>query len=194
MVPLARIYTRSGDSGQTSLGDGSRVDKTCGRVVAMGTVDELNSQLGVAICCVESNSLRQVLSRLQQQLFDLGADLCCPVPAADTEDRCPRIASDHVGWLEQQIDAVTEELSPVDSFVLPGGTKLAAALHMARAVCRRAETACLVLQHEEPERVNSMVSVFLNRLSDLLFALGRQANRNGADDVLWTPGSAADES
>lgn len=194
MVRLDRIYTRSGDTGQTSLGDGSRVDKTSPRLVAMGSVDELNSHLGLAVSLSEQQPLRDLLLQIQQLLFDLGADLCTPVPTDSSADSCPRITEAHTQWLEKHIDSVTASLEPLNSFVLPGGHSSAAALHLARAVCRRAELQFYGLQQsEDAGSLNPAVSVFLNRLSDLLFVLARQANRNGMDDILWTPGSTETE-
>ena len=191
MVRLDRIYTRSGDTGQTALGDGSRIDKTSQRIVAMGAVDEINCHLGSAVSLVEDAELRRVLNRIQQLLFDLGADLCSPLPDDQKADRCPRITDHHVLWLESQIDAATAQLAPLNSFVLPGGRPVAAALHLARSVCRRAELEFLrLIESGESATVNRQVGVFLNRLSDLLFVLARCANGNGEYDVLWMPGSA----
>lgn len=194
MVRLDRIYTRSGDAGQTSLGDGSRVNKTAPRLEVMGTVDEVNSHLGLAVCSTDSDSLRTLLERLQQLLFDLGADLCCPLPTDPADDKCPRIDPKHVLWLEQQIDLVTEQLQPLTSFVLPGGSQTAAALHVARSVCRRAERDFQhLLVSDEANQVNVNVGTVLNRLSDLFFVLARQANNNGTDDVQWVPGSTLED-
>ncbi|MEO2032335.1 MAG: cob(I)yrinic acid a,c-diamide adenosyltransferase [Planctomycetaceae bacterium] len=191
MVRLDRIYTRSGDAGQTSLGDGSRTDKTSQRIAAMGAVDEINCHLGTAVSLIKDGELRQVLNRSQQLLFDLGADLCSPLPSDRTADCCPRMADHHVRWLESQIDAATNQLAPLTSFVLPGGRPVAAALHLARSVCRRAELDFLrIIESGESATTNRQVGVVLNRLSDLLFVLARRANGNGEDDVLWTPGSA----
>lgn len=192
MVRLDRIYTRSGDTGRTSLGDGSRIDKTSQRIVAMGAVDEINCHLGTAVSLVQDAELRQLLNRIQQLLFDLGADLCSPLPDDQTADRCPRIADHHVLWLESRIDAATEQLGPLTSFILPGGRPVAAALHLARSVCRRAELEFLrLIESGDSENSNRQVGVFLNRLSDLLFVLARRVNGNGEYDVLWMPGSAA---
>ncbi len=188
MVRLDRIYTRSGDSGKTSLADGTRVSKLDERIVAGGSVDELNSLIGVAIACDEQRSVCDLLEMIQQRLFDLGADISCPwhPDTAPAEDRCLRTDEQHVTWLESQIDLVIERLEPLTSFVLPGGTQLAAALHTARSVCRRAERAVLRLQLAQT--INPQIAVYLNRLSDLLFVLARAANDNGRTDVLWKPG------
>lgn len=194
MVRLDRIYTRTGDTGQTSLGDGSRVDKTSPRLAAMGAVDEVNCHLGLAVCAIESDSLRAVLNQVQQLLFDVGADLCTPLPPSTAADSCPRISDTHTSWLEKHIDVASGQLEPLNSFILPGGRPAAASLHLARAVCRRAELECrTLLQVSEPATVNGEVAVFLNRLSDLLFVLARQANDNGTSDVLWKPGSTVSE-
>jgi cob(I)alamin adenosyltransferase len=168
-VRLTRIYTGGGDKGETSLGDGSRVSKLDPRVAAMGEVDELNSLLGVA----------GGLDRIQNELFDLGADLS--VPYAGNEDRL-RITAAVVGRLEEEIDEANETLPELKSFVLPGGNERAARLFLARAVCRRAERAVLAVADTNP-----LVTVYLNRLSDLLFVLARAAN--GGEEPLWKPGS-----
>jgi cob(I)alamin adenosyltransferase len=165
-VRLTRIYTRGGDAGETSLGDGSRVPKTDARVVAMGDVDELNSVLGWA----DSG-----LDRIQNELFDLGADLA--VPAGEGL----RIEQSYIDRLEAEIDEANAALEPLKSFVLPGGTESASRLFLARAVCRRAERSVLAV-----EGANPLAAVYLNRLSDLLFVLARAAN--GGDEVLWKPG------
>jgi cob(I)alamin adenosyltransferase len=172
-VRLTRIYTRGGDKGETSLGDGSRVSKLDPRVAAMGDVDELNSLLGLA----------GGLDRVQNELFDVGADLSVPFVAGDERLRITEAA---VNRLEQEIDAVNEALPALKSFVLPGGDERAAWLFLARAVCRRAERALLAV----PD-VNPLAAVYVNRLSDLLFVLARAANAEaGAEEPLWRPGSA----
>lgn len=185
MVYLNRIYTRSGDTGETSLGDLTRVPKTHPRIIAYGSVDELNSVIGIARATGLNNEMERWLGIVQNDLFDLGADLCVP-ESASTESPPLRVTSEQVTRLEQWIDSVTERLSPLTSFVLPGGTPAAAALHQARTVCRRAEIAVLQLTESEP--VNDRVAVYLNRLSDLLFVLARAGNNNGQGDVLWVPG------
>jgi cob(I)alamin adenosyltransferase len=187
MVHLDRIYTRGGDRGQTSLGDGQRVSKLHPRIEAGGTVDELNCAIGVAGAAMPPESLRPVLAALQQFLFDLGADLCVPLPEPGGRDLLPaRISSQHVQQLEALIDRFNERLSPLNSFILPGGSPSAAALHLARAVCRRAERDLLRLM--QTETLNEWMLTALNRLSDLLFVLARTANDDGRADVLWRAG------
>jgi cob(I)alamin adenosyltransferase len=171
-VRLTRIYTRGGDEGETSLGDGSRVPKTHALVVAMGDVDELNSLVGWADAGLE---------RIQNELFDLGADLS--VPYADGDGKL-RVAQESVDRLEEEIDAANAGLEPLKSFVLPGGTERAARLFLARAVCRRAERAVLAVAGANP-----LAAVYLNRLSDLLFVLARAANAGG-EETLWKPGES----
>lgn len=192
MVRLDRIYTGAGDTGQTSLGDGSRVQKTAQRVVTMGAVDELNCHLGTAAALTTDKDLQQLLNRIQQLLFDLGGDLCSPLPVDRTSDQCPRIEHHHWQWLETEIDAANGRLDPLNSFILPGGRPTAAALHLARSVCRRSEVEFLrLVKTSRSLCANPEVGVFLNRLSDLLFVLARCANGDGEDDILWMPGSAA---
>lgn len=186
MVTLNKIYTRTGDSGQTGIGDGTRVSKLDPRIVAGGSVDETNCCIGVAAAQCTDASLKSLLLTLQQRLFDLGADLTSPWQPDDAEDLCPRMTLQHIEWLEQQIDRFNERLSALKSFVLPGGQPCAASLHLARSVCRRAELDTLRLQHDTS--LNPQIAVFLNRLSDLLFVLARDANDHGAMDVLWEPG------
>ena len=211
MVYLSRIYTRTGDQGETSLGDGTRVAKTHPRVVAYGCVDELNSTLGL----IRLNDLHDEIDRqlgvIQNDLFDIGADLCVPtrapspLPAIDdphsqgsdepgdaaagdaVEESALRVTSAQTQRLEEWIDQATGQLTPLKSFILPGGSPAAAALHHARTVCRRAEIDVLNLASHEA--VNPEVTVYLNRLSDLLFVLGRLANGGGEQDVLWVPGA-----
>ena len=177
-VNLTRIYTRLGDDGETHLGDMSRVPKTDPRIEAYGTVDELNAQLGVALT-LPGNPRAEWLKRIQNDLFDVGADLC--VPLDDNRERL-RLKPEQTAWLEQACDEVNEGLAPLKSFVLPGGTPPAAQLHVCRTVCRRAERrviACGDLAHDECVK-------YLNRLSDLLFILARAAN--GGEEPLWEPG------
>ena len=180
MVTLSKLYTKTGDGGLTRLGDGSQVPKTSARIVAYGCVDELNSVIGLARASGAEHD--DVLARVQNDLFDLGADLC--VPLAD-EERL-RVQPQQVLFLERQIDHLTRDLTPLRSFVLPGGRLPAAWLHLARTVCRRAERA--TWQLAEQERVGPPVCQYLNRLSDLLFAMARAANDGGEADVLWEPG------
>ncbi len=186
MVYLDRIYTKSGDQGQTSLGDGSRVPKTDSRIVAYGTVDELNSLIGVVVAAGPPEPVDAGLKHIQNDLFDVGADLCVPLtPGPEAEGRL-RVAPAQVTQLEQWIDAATEQLEPLRSFVLPGGTTASAHLHLARTVCRRAEIKILLLAETTP--INPQVTIYLNRLSDLLFVWARLCNDAGKSDVLWVPG------
>ena len=184
MVQLTRIYTRGGDKGQTSLGTGKRVLKHDPRVAAYGTVDEANAILGVARLNV-SPEIDQMLERVQNDLFDVGADLCTP-EQEDPPYPPLRVTAPQVDWLEQRIDALNQELKPLKSFVLPGGSPGSAYLHMARTVARRAEREITLLM--ETEAVNQEALRYLNRLSDLLFVLARYANDKGDGDVLWKPG------
>ena len=184
-VRLTKIYTRGGDAGETSLGDGSRVSKLDARIAAYGTVDELNAALGVVLAGECPESLRDVLARVQNELFDLGADLSVPL---EREDRL-RVTKALVDALETDCDRFNTGLPELRSFVLPGGTKAAAGLHVARTVCRRAERE--VLEAAGAHDVNPLVLVYLNRLSDLLFILSRAANaEEGREEPLWKPGSS----
>ncbi len=185
MVRLTRIYTKGGDGGETSLGDGSRVAKHDLRVAAYGTVDEANAVIGIARLHVDS-AVDDLLSRIQNDLFDLGADLCTPEGTTRGAGAL-RVVSEQVDWLEAQIDRVNEALSPLESFILPAGSPAAAHLHHARTVARRAERKVTALA--ETETVNIQAIAYLNRLSDLLFVLSRACNENGAADVLWVPGA-----
>lgn len=201
MVKLNRIYTRTGDDGTTGLGDGSRVPKTSPRVAAYGTVDEANA--GIGLCLVQPGvgelaGLGELLQSIQQDLFDVGGDLCIPVNAGRTpgptgkvrdESTALRTTPGQTARLEEQIDLWNERLTPLRSFVLPGGSPLAAALHVARTVARRAERDVISLIEAEPEATNPETVRYLNRLSDLLFVLARVANSDGRDDVLWIPGA-----
>lgn len=186
-VRLTRIYTRGGDAGETSLGDGSRVSKLDGRIAASGAVDELNSQLGLALAAPDlPASLRAPLQRIQNELFDVGADLS--VPYGGPDERL-RVTQPLVDGLEQLCDELNEPLPELKSFVLPGGSEAAARLHVARAVGRRAELAAL--SAASSVGVNPLAPVYLNRLADLLFILARAANAlGGIDEPLWRPGSA----
>jgi cob(I)alamin adenosyltransferase len=185
MVRLTRIYTRGGDRGETSLGDGTRVPKQALRVAAYGTVDEANSAIGLARLHVDAEA-DAMLGRVQNDLFDLGADLCTPEGGRRGAGAL-RVLAAQVERLEQEIDAMNAGLLPLDSFVLPGGSAAAAHLHFARTVVRRAER--LVCALSQKEAVNDEIRKYLNRLSDHLFVLGRRANVNGARDVLWVPGA-----
>ena len=188
MVYLNRIYTKSGDAGQTSLGNDTRVAKTDRRIIAYGGIDELNSFIGLAIAADVGEKTANRLRHIQNDLFDLGADLC--VPESNNSSGTPlRATAEQVETLERWIDEITESLSPLTSFVLPGGSPAAAHLHVARAVCRRVEIGVLELAAREP--INPHVAVYLNRLSDLLFVLARQCNDGGRADVLWVPGGDA---
>jgi len=185
VVKLTRIYTRGGDKGKTSLGDGSRVPKQSLRVEAFGTVDEANAAIGLARLHVAGGE-DAMLARIQNDLFDLGADLCTP-EGGERGAGALRVTAAQVKRLETEIDAMNAGLKPLDSFVLPGGTPAAAYLHLARTVTRRAER--LICALAAAERVNPEAVKYLNRLSDHLFVLGRRLNDNGAKDVLWRPGA-----
>lgn len=177
-VNLTRIYTRLGDDGETHLGDMSRVAKTHPRIDTYGTVDELNSQIGVVLTIADlPERFGAWLKRIQNDLFDVGADISVP---DDGSDRL-RVTSDQTSWLEQRCDEVNSELEPLKSFILPGGTQAAAHLHVCRTVCRRAERLAVSCEGISPEVIR-----YLNRLSDLLFILARSAN--GGDEPLWRPG------
>jgi cob(I)alamin adenosyltransferase len=185
-VRLTRIYTRGGDKGETSLGDGSRVPKLDCRIGAFGTVDELNAQLGVVLADDLPKGFRRLLERVQNELFDVGADLAVPYGAG--EGRL-RVTQDRIDELERACDDFNAELPELRSFVLPGGTEAAARLHVARTVCRRAERDALAASREV--EINPLVLVYLNRLSDLLFILARAANAAaGREEPLWTPGGS----
>src|SRR5436190_4916970 len=194
MVRLTRIYTRGGDKGETSLGDGSRVPKQALRVEAYGTVDEANAAIGLGRLHADPET-DAMLARIQNDLFDLGADLCTPEGGrrkAGGERKSGaggalRIVAAQVARLETEIDRMNAGLRPLDSFILPGGTPTAAYLHLARTVTRRAERLVCALAAEE--NVNPEAVKYLNRLSDNLFVLGRRVNDNGARDVLWQPGA-----
>jgi cob(I)alamin adenosyltransferase len=187
MVKLNRIYTRTGDDGTTGLSDGTRVRKDDLRIEAYGTVDELNSALGLAARALAGSPSfggvdpAALLPRIQNDLFDLGADLSTPGGG-----EALRILPAQVAALEQAIDAVNAGLQPLGSFVLPGGSAAAAWLHLGRTICRRAERHTIALAAREP--INPQAAVYLNRLSDLLFVLARAANDGGTGDVLWVPG------
>jgi cob(I)alamin adenosyltransferase len=185
MVLLTRIYTRGGDAGETSLGDGARVPKHALRVAAIGTVDEANAAVGLARLHAAGED-DAMLARIQHDLFDLGADLCTPEDGRRGAGAL-RIVAAQVERLEAEIDAMNERLAPLNSFVLPGGSPCAAYLHLARTVSRRAER--LVSELAAAEAVNPEALKYLNRLSDHLFVLSRHVNDDGAGDVLWQPGA-----
>lgn len=188
MVILSKIYTRTGDAGTSALGSGERRQKSDQRFEAIGTVDELNAVIGVARIDTEplGTELKAILARIQNDLFDLGADLATLDSEAKPERRRLRIVATQVERLESEIDGLNAALAPLTSFVLPGGTPAAAALHVCRTVARRAERTMVALAEVEP--VNPDAMRYINRLSDLLFVAARIANNNGADDVLWVPG------
>ncbi|HUF86537.1 MAG TPA: cob(I)yrinic acid a,c-diamide adenosyltransferase [Thermohalobaculum sp.] len=188
MVVLNRIYTRTGDRGETGLGDGSRVAKHAARVAAYGTVDETNAVIGLARLHA-GGEMDAALARIQNDLFDLGADLCRPPAEGEEAAEHPplRVSGPQVARLEREIDAMNQALKPLRSFVLPGGTPLAAQLHHARTVCRRAERLVVALAGAEP--VGGPALHYVNRLSDWLFVAARVANDDGAADVLWVPGA-----
>ncbi|MEO8243262.1 MAG: cob(I)yrinic acid a,c-diamide adenosyltransferase [bacterium] len=185
MVVLSKIYTRTGDKGETGLGDGTRVPKYDLRVASYGTVDETNATVGLARLQGEMDG---ALARISNDLFDLGADLCTPDMENDATAPYPRLRmiASQVDRLEAEIDAMNARLTPLRSFILPGGTPLAAQLHLCRTVCRRAERLVVELASQEP--VNPEAVRYLNRLSDWFFVAGRIANEDGARDVLWVPG------
>lgn len=188
MVVLNKIYTRTGDKGDTALGNGTRVPKYADRVEAYGTVDELNAALGVARLSAEGE-VDTMLSRIQNDLFDLGADLCRPEMEKDAEAEYPplRMTDAQVVRLETEIDAMNADLQPLRSFILPGGSALSAHLHVCRTVARRAER--LAVELASMESVNPAAVKYLNRLSDWFFVAARVANDNGKADVLWVPGA-----
>ena len=191
MVKLNKIYTRTGDDGTTGLVDGSRIAKDDPRMAAIGDVDELNSALGVAICEIADDALVQELRNVQNDLFDLGADLATPAETDDDfspSEMVLRIVPSQVERLESLIDAATAALDPLTSFILPGGTKAAAAIHLVRAVARRTERTCVAAGTEMA--LNPQALAYVNRLSDYLFVLGRMLNNGGKDDILWVPGGS----
>ena len=190
MVKLNKIYTRTGDDGTTGLVDGSRLPKHDVRMEAIGAVDEANSALGLAAAILGDNEHAQQLFRIQNDLFDLGADLA--TPATEDDDFAPsemvlRMVAAQTEWLEQAIDAANANLEPLTSFVLPGGSEASARLHLARAVTRRAERAMTAMA--EQLRTNPQALAYINRLSDYLFVLARTANDGGRSDIKWVPGA-----
>ena len=188
MVTLNKIYTRTGDKGDTALGNGTRVGKDSLRVEAYGTVDEANSTIGLARMH-STGEMDAALARIQNDMFDLGADLCRPDMAkdADVEYTPLRMSEGQVDRLEAEIDAMNANLEPLKSFILPGGSDLAAALHLCRTISRRAERRAVALAGQED--VNTHAVKYLNRLSDWFFVAARVANENGKDDILWVPGA-----
>lgn len=195
-VNLTRIYTRGGDAGQTSLGRGERVAKHDIRVEAYGTTDEANSVIGLARNAIARAGAKDprleeadaMLGRIQNDLFDLGADLCTPEGKTKRDEQALRIVASQVERLEREIDAMNGELQPLKSFILPGGSEAASWLHLGRTVARRAERCMTRLAAEQP--INPEAVKYINRLSDHLFVLARRLNDNGAADVLWVPGGA----
>lgn len=188
MVKLNKIYTKTGDEGTTALVRGPRRPKTDVRVAAFGAVDEANSFIGLARCHTHNMArLDTALKRIQNDLFDLGSDLATPGEDKDEDFPSLRITQGQIDWLESQIDQVNENLDPLTSFVLPGGSVLAAQLHVARTIVRRAERDVARLMNVE-ELTSNLPFVYLNRLSDLLFVYARLANDNGRNDILWKPG------
>lgn len=188
MVVLNKIYTRTGDAGETALGNGSRVAKHSPRVTAYGTVDEANATVGLARLHADGD-MDAALARIQNDLFDLGADLCTPDMHKDADAKYPplRMVESQVNRLEAEIDVMNAKLTPLRSFILPGGSALAAHLHLCRTVSRRAER--LTVELASVEDVNEHAVKYLNRLSDWFFVAGRIANDDGKADVLWTPGA-----
>ena len=188
MVRLDKIYTRGGDKGETSLSDGSRVTKHDLRVKTFGTVDEVNAHIGLARQGID-NKLDAILSRIQNDLFDLGADLSRPIQSGSSGKEL-RIVQSQIDRLEIEIDEINASLNPLDSFILPGGKPSASHLHVARTVTRRAERLLteLIMEDNNLNKTNPLAAIYLNRLSDHLFVLSRKINDNGATDVLWEPG------
>jgi len=188
MVYLNRIYTKSGDAGETGLGDGTRVAKDDARVEAIGAVDELNATLGMLLGQAPWFAEAGLIRAIQNDLFDVGADLCVPAAAGEPHGAKLRVTAAQVDGLEQAIDRLNERLQPLTSFILPGGSAASALCHLARTVCRRAERRVVTLMRTQP--VGPRVLIYLNRLSDLLFVLARAENNGGAGDVLWVPGGS----
>ena len=186
MVKLTKIYTRTGDTGTTGLVDGSRLPKHAARMEAIGAVDEANSSIGLAVCALGGSRHAATLTRIQNDLFDLGADLATPGEDFTPSEMTLRIVPGQAGWIEAAIDALNEDLAPLSSFILPGGSEAAARVHVARAATRRAERAMTALGAEAA--VNPAALAYVNRLSDFLFVLARAINAAGSGDVLWVPG------
>ncbi len=199
MVRLNAIYTRTGDAGTTGLGDGTRRPKDDARIAAIGDVDETNCAIGLARLHTQSAddyplaAIEAVLRRVQNELFDLGADLCLPEKPGEAPGSALRITPSQAAALERAIDALNEDLDPLRSFILPAGAPASAALHQARAVCRRAERSMVALAGSEGESVSEAALAYINRLSDYLFVAARAANDFGKSDVLWEPGASQTE-
>ena len=187
MVKLNKIYTRTGDDGTTGLVDGSRLPKHAARMEAIGAVDETNSLIGHAICAPGIGAHAAALTRIQNDLFDLGADLATPGDDFAPSEMVLRIVEGQVAWLEQAIDALNDAMPPLTSFILPGGDEAAARVHVARAAARRAERAMTALGAQQP--ANPQALAYVNRLSDYLFVLARAINAAADGDVLWVPGA-----
>ncbi len=189
MVKLNKIYTRTGDDGTTGLGGGERRKKYDLRIAAYGTIDEVNAAIGIArLHTAGDSALDTALSRIQNDLFDVGADICTPGKGRGPDGARLTVTGNQVTWLETEIDRLNAELEPLRSFVLPGGSAAAAFLHLARTVCRRAERLIAELRDKRGEDVGADVLKYVNRLSDYLFVASRYANGKGARDVLWKPG------
>lgn len=188
MVKLNRIYTRTGDTGTSGLVDGSRVPKDDARLCAIGDVDEANSAIGMAVVAIGNGPLVDALTRIQNDLFDVGADLATPGEDFAPSSMSLRVVARQVERLEQEIDAINADLAPLTSFILPGGSPAAASLHLARAIVRRAERSAVAASHLMS--LNPIAISYLNRLSDFLFVSTRSVNGNGANDVLWVPGAS----
>lgn len=186
MVKLNKIYTRTGDDGTTGLVDGSRAGKATARIEAIGAVDETNSALGLLAAALSVGDAGSAIRRVQNDMFDLGADIATPGEDFEPSEMVLRIIPAQVTWLEQAIDAINENLEPLTSFILPGGSEQAARAHVARASARRAERTMVALAGLEP--VNPAALAYINRLSDYLFVLARSLNDGGASDVKWVPG------
>ncbi len=197
---LTKIYTKSGDSGSTMLGDGSLVPKHHSRVEAYGTVDEANAAIAMAVSLLAQNAsdghdskvitlIMKELARIQNDLFDVGADLCVPLPENKNEDHRLRIMPEQIDRLETVIDSLNSDLPALESFILPGGSLLGSYVHLARTICRRAERCISTLLEREPARTNPDTMVYMNRLSDLLFVIARVLNSGENGDVLWQPGA-----
>lgn len=183
MIKLNKIYTKTGDGGDTALGDGERVLKDSLRVSAYGNVDELNASIGI-ITLYANTELKRKLKNIQNDLFDIGADLCVPI-AEKNKDRL-RLSTNQIETLELEIDEMNSNLEPLNSFILPGGCRSATFLHMARTICRRAERSVVSLRSQE--KVNDNTLIYLNRLSDWLFVASRVENQENSSEVLWAPG------
>lgn len=187
MVKLNKIYTRTGDAGDTGLVDGSRLPKSAARMSAIGDIDEANSAIGVALTQIDDGDARAMLGRIQNELFDLGADVATPGYEFAPSEMTLRMVPDQVERLEQEIDAMNRDIPPLSSFILPGGDPGAASLHLARAVTRRAERS--LVRAAGDVAVNPLALAYINRLSDHLFVMCRRLNGNGAADILWKPGA-----